>query len=52
MTQMERSGEAGTTLTAVAPDDLYEVVDGQLVEKAPIGAYELLLGSRLNTRLD
>jgi alkanesulfonate monooxygenase SsuD/methylene tetrahydromethanopterin reductase-like flavin-dependent oxidoreductase (luciferase family) len=52
MTQTTRPGEAATTLTAVTPDDLYEVVDGQVVEKAPMGAYEILLGSRLNTRLD
>jgi Uma2 family endonuclease len=52
MTQVARPGEAMTTLTAVAPADLYEVVDGQMVEKTPMGAYETLLGSRLNTRLD
>jgi hypothetical protein len=52
MTQVARPGEAMTTLTAVAPADLYEVVDGQKVEKTPLGAYETLLGSRLNTRLD
>jgi Uma2 family endonuclease len=52
MTQGARPGEAMTTLTAVAPADLYEVVDGQMVEKTPMGAYETLLGSRLNTRLD
>jgi hypothetical protein len=35
-----------TTLTAVAPADLYEVVDGQKVEKTPLGAYETLLSSQ------
>jgi Uma2 family endonuclease len=31
---------------------LYEVVDGQIVEKKPLGAYESLIGAFLNTRLD
>jgi Uma2 family endonuclease len=52
MTQMGIPGEAQTTLTAVENDGLYEVVDGQAVEKKPMGAYESLVGSRLNTRLD
>jgi Uma2 family endonuclease len=52
MTQVAIPGEAQTTLTAVERDGLYEVVDGQVVEKKPMGAYESLVGSRLNTRLD
>ena len=41
-----------TTLSAVESDLLYEVVDGQIVEKEPMGAYEILVGSFLNTCLD
>lgn len=52
MNQAAITSEANPPLTAVAPDDLYEVVEGQIVEKTPMGAYEILLGSRLNTRLD
>lgn len=36
----------------VEHDLLYEVVNGDMVEKEPMGAYEVLLGSFLNTRLD
>ena len=52
MTQVAIPSAAQTTLTAVESDSLYEVVDGQVVEKKPMGAYESLVGSRLNTRLD
>jgi Uma2 family endonuclease len=41
-----------TTLSAVESDLLYEVVDGHIVEKEPLGAYEILVGSFLNTCLD
>ena len=52
MTQIATSPTVQTTLVAVERPDLYEVVDGQVVEKKPMGAYEILVGSRLNTRLD
>lgn len=52
MQQVAVPGEANTILTAVEPDDLYEVVDGQIVEKTPMGVYESLVGSRLIARLD
>jgi hypothetical protein len=32
-----------TTLSTVESDLLYEVVDGHIVEKEPMGAYEILL---------
>jgi Uma2 family endonuclease len=41
-----------TALSSVESDLLYEVVDGRMVEKDSMGAYEILLGSFLNTRLD
>jgi Uma2 family endonuclease len=41
-----------TALSCVESDLLYEVVDGQIVEKKPMGAYEILVGSFLNTCLD
>ena len=41
-----------TTLSSVESDLLYEVVDGHIVEKGPMGAYEILVGSFLNTCLD
>jgi Uma2 family endonuclease len=44
--------QAHTALSCVESDLLYEVVDGQIVEKKPIGAYEIFIGSFLNTRLD
>jgi hypothetical protein len=52
MTQAAIPGEAQTTLMTIESDSLYEIVDGQVVEKKPMGAYESLVGSRLNTRLD
>jgi Uma2 family endonuclease len=41
-----------TTLSTIESDLLYEIVDGQIVEKEPMGAYEFLVGSFLNTCLD
>jgi Uma2 family endonuclease len=41
-----------TTLSTIESDLLYEIVDGQIVEKEPMGAYEILVGSFLNTCLD
>ncbi len=51
MSQTAVAGEETKTLTAVEPDDLYEVVDGQIVGKTSQGVYEGLLRSRLMTRL-
>src|SRR3954471_18526769 len=34
-------------LTAIEPEGLYEVVDGQIVETPPMGAYEVELASIL-----
>ena len=34
-----------TTLSTIESDLLYEIVDGQIVEKEPMGAYEILVGS-------
>ena len=35
-----------------ADESLYEVVNGEKVEQAPMGAYEVLLASFLNTLID
>jgi hypothetical protein len=37
-----------TALSAVESDVLYEVVNGHIVEKAPRGVYEILVGSFLS----
>jgi Uma2 family endonuclease len=52
MTQGATPRQAHTALSSVESDLLYEIVDGQIVEKKPMGAYEILLGSFLNTCLD
>src|SRR5262245_31868543 len=52
MTQGPMPRQAHTALSSVESDLLYEVVDGQIVEKKPMGAYEILIGSFLNTCLD
>ena len=52
MTQVATPHQDETPRLSVGSDVLYEVVDGHIVEKAPMGAYEILIGSFLNTRLD
>ena len=52
MAQGATPRQAHTALSSVESDLLYEVVDGQIVEKAPREAYESLIGSFLNTCLD
>jgi len=52
MTEAATPSQANTVMTSVDSDLLYEVMDGHIVEKEPIGAYEILVGSFLNTRLD
>jgi Uma2 family endonuclease len=52
MTQAAKPHQNSTLLSSVESDLLYEVVNGQMVEKEPMGAYEILIGSFLNTRLD
>ena len=52
MTQTVTPRQDNTTLSSVESDLLYEVVDGHIVEKGPLGAYEILVGSFLNTCLD
>jgi Uma2 family endonuclease len=52
MTQAATPRQDHTRLSSVESDLLYEVVDGQIVGKAPMGAYEILVGSFLNTCLD
>ena len=52
MTQTVPPRQDNTALSSMESDLLYEVVDGQIVEKEPMGAYEILVGSFLNTRLD
>jgi Uma2 family endonuclease len=52
MTQAATPHQGDTALSSVESDRLYEVVDGQIVEKEPLGAYEILVGSFLNTCLD
>jgi hypothetical protein len=52
MTQTVTSRQDNITLSSVESDLLYEVVDSHIVEKEPLGAYEILVGSFLNTCLD
>jgi Uma2 family endonuclease len=52
MTQATTPRQDDTALSSMESDLLYEVVDGQIVEKEPMGAYEILVGSFLNTCLD
>ena len=52
MTQGATPRPAHTALSSVESDLLYEVVDGHIVDKKPMGAYETLIGSFLNTCLD
>lgn len=52
MSQETTSSQGTTALASMANDRLYEVVDGHIVEKEPMGAYEILVGSFLNTHLD
>jgi Uma2 family endonuclease len=52
MTQAAMPHQDHTALSSVESELLYEVVDGHIVEKASMGAYEVLIGSFLNTRLD
>jgi hypothetical protein len=47
MTQTVTPRQDNTTLSSVESDLLYEVVDGHIVEKGPMGAYEILVGSFL-----
>ena len=46
---MESSSSTTNANTVLAPSDdlLYEVVDGQVVELAPMGAYEIRIASVL-----
>ena len=43
MTQTVTPRQDNTTLSSVESDLLYEVVDGHIVEKEPLGAYDALL---------
>jgi Putative restriction endonuclease len=52
MTQTATPRHAHTALSSGGSDLLYEVVDGQIVEQEPLGVYEILVGSFLNTCLD
>ena len=52
MTQVVTPAEPHTTLTAVEGDGLFEIVEGQVVEKKPMGVYESVVGSFLHTYLD
>jgi Uma2 family endonuclease len=52
MTQAATPRQDDTALSSMESDLLYEVVDGHIVEKEPMGAYESLIGSFLNTCLD
>jgi Uma2 family endonuclease len=52
MNQAAMPRQDDTTLSFMESDLLYEVVDGHIVEKEPMGAYEILVGSFLNTCLD
>ena len=52
MTQVVTPAEPHTTLTAVESDGLFEIVEGQVVEKKPMGVYESVVGSFLHTYLD
>jgi len=47
MTQTAMPHQAHTA-SSVESDLLYEVVDGHIVEKEPMGAYEVLVGSFSN----
>ena len=52
MTQVATPAATHTTLTAVENDGLFEIVEGQVVEKKPMGVYESVVGSFLHTHLD
>jgi len=52
MTQVATSTETHTTLTADEGEDLFEIVEGQVVEKKPMGVYESVVGSFLHTHLN
>ena len=52
MTQTVPPRQDNTALSSMESGLLYEVVDGHIVEKEPMGAYEILIGSFLNTCLD
>ena len=45
MTQTVTPRQDNTTLSSMENDLLYEIVDGHIVEKGPLGAYEILVGS-------
>jgi Uma2 family endonuclease len=51
---MESTGSTTNAGTVLAPSDdlLYEVVDGQVVELAPMGAYEIRIASVLTMYLE
>src|SRR5438552_15018267 len=51
MTQVTTPDETHTTLTAVESDGLFEIVEGQVVEKKPMGVYESVVASFLHTHL-
>src|SRR6266566_2564129 len=51
MTQVATPAETTTTLTAVESDGLFEIVEGQVVEKKPMGAYENVVASFLHIHL-
>ena len=51
MTQVATPAEPHTTLTAVESDGLFEIVEGQVVGKKPLGMYESVVGSLLHTHL-
>jgi Uma2 family endonuclease len=52
MTQVATPAATHTTLTAVESNGLFEIVEGQVVEKKPMGVYESVVGSFLHTHLD
>lgn len=51
MTQVAIPDGVQTAQAAAEPEGLYEIVDGQVVEKKPMGAYETLVGSLLHAGL-
>jgi Uma2 family endonuclease len=43
--------EAPAPTTGAEPEGLYEVIDGQIVEKPPMGAFEVAIASRLHVSM-
>lgn len=52
MTQVVVPNAVQTVPAALDSESLYEIVDGQVVEKKPMGAYETLVGSLLHGSLN